>query len=251
MWPVTGASLADGIAARLDAFGQEEPTRKALALLQHAREEAGSQAAQADFGAWWRHPAPMVLCDEFLGPRELASLRAFVASIREQFAPATLVRGDSAETYIDTSYRLSQTVFNLGPLAGLFQERVARYLDFASGRLELPSFSHPRFELQLTATPTGGFFREHDDSSHANNRSRRLTFVYYFFMASHRWSGGALRFAPTPLRPYPVDVLPLENRLVFFDSAIRHEVLPYTSEWDTLEGSRFTVNGWVHQDSWS
>src|SRR6185436_4348625 len=99
-----------------------------------------------------------------------------------------------------TNYRRSETVFSLGPFGPLFERRVARYLDFACARLGVPAFSEPHFELQLTAIPNGGFFREHDDNSHANNRSRRLTFVYYFFLGPFRRSGGALRFDLTDAR---------------------------------------------------
>jgi Rps23 Pro-64 3,4-dihydroxylase Tpa1-like proline 4-hydroxylase len=173
-----------------------------------------------------------------------------VLAVREAFKPATLISGESNDIYVDSGFRRAETVFDVGPFASVFEQRVSRYLDFACARLGCPHFTQPSFELQLTAMPSGGFFREHDDNSHTNNRSRQLTFVYYFFLRPLTWSGGALRFSPTGDWLAPVDVPPVENRLVFFDSSLRHEVLPYISNVDGLEGSRFTLNGWVHQDSW-
>ena len=250
-------SLLDDLAQRLVArAGDERPSASevmhtALAIIGGATGQPGDWASTPErMGPWWAHATPVVLCDEFLAPGELVALRGHVAAIREAFKPATLISGDSDDIYVDTSFRRSETVFHLDRFAPLFEARVSRYLDFACARLGCAPFTHPTFELQLTAMPSGGFFREHDDNSHANNRSRRLTFVYYFFLQPSNWRGGALRFLPTGEWRDPIDVPPVENRLVFFNSALRHEVLPYSSDIGAFEGARFTVNGWVHQEQW-
>ncbi len=254
---LTSTSFLDDLAQRIVARERDERSRAsevtqaALAIIDGAANPVGPLApASVPMGAWWEQPAPVVLCDEFLAPAELAALRVHVSAVRDVFRPATLISGDSDAIYIDTSFRRSETVFDLGHFVPLFETRVSRYLDFACAQLGCPLFTRPTFELQLTAMPSGGFFREHDDNSHANNRSRRLTFVYYFFLQPLNWHGGALRFSPTSDRRRPLDVPPVENRLVFFNSALRHEVLPYSSDSGAFEGARFTVNGWVHQEQW-
>jgi Rps23 Pro-64 3,4-dihydroxylase Tpa1-like proline 4-hydroxylase len=250
------ASLALDLARRLRQHAGEtnghndNPTEAALGIIDQARAQIAGNVVPSGGKSWWEGASPVLYCYEFLAPGELAALRSYVLERKSAFSPASLVNDKTSMAFVDTSFRLSETLFALGPFRSLFEKRVSNYLDFACARLDLPLFDRPTFELQLTATRNGGFFLAHDDNSHRANRTRRLTFVYYFFFEPLKWTGRALRCRPVSARPVPLDIPPVQNRLVFFESSLRHEVMPFASESDAFEASRFTVNGWVHQEKW-
>ena len=196
----------------------------------------------------WSHPASVLTCEEFLAPGELAALRDFVLSREADFAAGTLVAGDDAGVFVDRSFRAAETLFDLGPFRDLFESRIGRYLPFVCERLGFPQIDQHWFEFQLAAIPDGGFFRRHDDNSHSATRTRQLTCVFYFYCSPSPPAGGELRFSPKGAWRGPRAFQPLANRMVFFDSSLPHEVLPVRSSSDRFEASRFTVNGWVHQD---
>ncbi|MDH4744513.1 2OG-Fe(II) oxygenase [Sphingomonas sp. CBMAI 2297] len=196
----------------------------------------------------WAHPAPVLTCDEFLGPGEISALVDFVLSREADFGVGTLVGNERPDIYVDRSFRAAETLFDLGPFLALFERRIERYLPFVCDHLGWPPFEQHGFEFQLTAIRNGGFFRRHNDNSHPATRTRRLTFVFYFFCSPLQPLGGELRFAPRGAWRGPLAFPPIANRMIFFDSSIPHEVLPVRAPTDGFGAARFTVNGWIHQD---
>lgn len=219
-----------------------------IATANWLKQWAGNSHAAAGTIEDWAHPAPVLSCDEFLGPGEIASLSDFVLSREADFGVGTLVGNERPGVYVDRSFRAAETLFDLGPFRDLFARRIERYLPFVCARLGWPPFEQYGLEFQLTAIRKGGFFRRHDDNSHPATRTRRLTFVFYFFCSPLQPLGGELRFSPRGAWRGPHAFPPLANRIIFFDSSIPHEVLPVRAPSDRFEAARFTVNGWIHQD---
>jgi len=195
----------------------------------------------------WAHPASVLTCEEFLSPGELAALVDYVLSREADFSAGTLVSRDNPEAYVDRSFRAAETLFDLGPFQDLFAQRIDRYLPFVCERLGFPLLKRHWFEFQLAAIPDGGFFRQHEDNTLPETRTRRLTCVFYFYCSPSLPAGGELRFSPAGAWRGPRVFRPLANRMVFFDSSTPHEVLPVRAQSDRFEAARFTVNGWVHQ----
>jgi len=236
--------LARHVAAEPDAAGG----RVAAAASERLRRWAGVPEETGRTVEDWEHPASVLTCEEFLAPGELAALRDFVLARERAFEAGTLVGPQHDGLYVDRSFRAADTLFDLGPFRDLFERRVALCLPFVCARLGIPPIERHWLEFQLTSMRDGGHFGRHDDNSHPANRTRRLTFVFYFYGSPERPSGGELRFSPKGAWHGPLDVRPLPNRLVFFDSSVTHEVLPVRAASSRFEASRFTVNGWVHQE---
>lgn len=196
----------------------------------------------------WAHPASALTCEEFLAPHELAALCDHVLAHQSDFFAGTLVSHDTDGVFVDRDFRAAETLFDLGPFQALFSDRINYYLPFVCDRLGFAPLDRHWFEFQLAAIPDGGFFRRHDDNSHAETRTRRLTCVFYFYCSPTPPGGGELRFSPRGRWRGPQSFRPLANRMIFFDSSIPHEVLPVRAASDRFDAARFTVNGWVHQD---
>ena len=65
----------------------------------------------------------------------------------------------------------------------------------------MPPFAISHFEIQLTATNDGQFFRQHKDDDADSVRTRVLTFVYYFYREPKAFRGGALQLYDAQLDP--------------------------------------------------
>ena len=95
---------------------------------------------------------------------------------------------------------------------------------FASGGV--PPWALTRVEdLQFACYVPGGFYKQHSDAQDAKSR-RVLTAIYYM---NSRWrtsDGGWLRVRDRT--GALVDIEPLADRVVLFDSRLEHEVLPVT-----------------------
>ena len=109
-------------------------------------------------------------------------------------------------------------------------------------------------EINMTAHGDGCFYKIHNDSGEPNVETRVLTFVYYFHQEPKPYSGGELRIYETDLGNFSsdpsdsfVDFTPRNNSIIFFDSRIKHEVLPISCPSQRFEDSRFSLNGWVRR----
>jgi SM-20-related protein len=201
----------------------------------------------------WVESTPLVVLDEFLVPQEWAGLLRFALRSRDRFASSGIL-GVGGEEKNDDEYRRSLVLYELGGLHGVFAKRIQSYLPHVLARLRLPPFPISRFEIQLTATNDGQFFRQHKDDDSESVRTRVLTFVYYFYREPKAFNGGALQLYDAQLDQHGnvtagvhQTVFPMQNQVVFFPSDCLHEVLPVECASRSFSDSRFTLNGWVHR----
>lgn len=104
-------------------------------------------------------------------------------------------------------------------------------------------FKPSGFELQITASGDGQFFKVHTDNGSPDTATRRLTFVHYFLLNEPRqFTGGELQLQ---LPDREITILPHHNSIVFFPSHLWHEVKPVSCPSALFADSRFTANGWI------
>ncbi|HEV2578994.1 MAG TPA: 2OG-Fe(II) oxygenase [Acidobacteriaceae bacterium] len=201
----------------------------------------------------WQQRSPLVVLDEFLVAQEWASLLRFTLHHRDRFTHSGVLDAGGNDRN-DQSYRRSQVLYDLGPADDMFADRIMTYLPHVLARLHMPIFPVSRFEIQLTATNDGQFFRQHKDDDSDNVRTRVLTFVYYFYQEPKSFHGGELQLydgeldqaANVTAGAYQL-IHPSQNQIVFFPSDCLHEVLPVECPSRDFADSRFTVNGWLHR----
>jgi Rps23 Pro-64 3,4-dihydroxylase Tpa1-like proline 4-hydroxylase len=196
---------------------------------------------------------PFVLFDEFLVAEELQSLMQYTHERANEFH-ATRVVGSDGSHHVDPTYRRSRVLFDLGNFRDLFAERIFTFLPQVLARLDYPSFPVSDFEIQLTATNNGEFFRRHNDNGIHSLSSRLITFVYFFYFEPRPFTGGELCIFDTDLKDgeYKAPgsysaIAPEQNQICFFVSEYLHEVLPVQCVTNDFMNSRFTVNGWLHR----
>jgi SM-20-related protein len=196
---------------------------------------------------------PLVVLDEFLVAEEWQNLMRYTYERGNDFC-ATRVVGAGGKHQVDTSYRRSRVLFELGEFRDVFTERIFAFLPRVLAGLDFPWFPVSDVEIQLTATNNGEFFRRHNDNGIGSLSSRLITFVYFFYRHPRPFTGGELCIFDTELEageyrapgPYSV-VTPEQNQICFFVSEYLHEVLPVQCMSTDFMDSRFTVNGWLHR----
>lgn len=121
-------------------------------------------------------------------------------------------------------------------------------------KLNIPMFLVSNLEMQITAHLDGGFYKIHQDVDQGKIANRTLSYVYYFYREPKPFYGGELRLYQTTLQGNKaliqdqfIQVEPRNNSIVFFDSRLKHEVLPVYCPSQQFEDSRFTLNGWIHR----
>jgi Rps23 Pro-64 3,4-dihydroxylase Tpa1-like proline 4-hydroxylase len=121
--------------------------------------------------------------------------------------------------------------------------------------LNLAPFRVGNFEIQLTASNDGDYFKAHADHSPEKEQvaSRRITYVYYLSRVPAPFTGGGLllyRHWPDPSSYQNVKsvttIAPRNNCLVVFASNRWHELDLVRCPSGKFADSRFTVNGWLH-----
>lgn len=122
------------------------------------------------------------------------------------------------------------------------------------GKLNLPSFLVSWVEMQMTAHNHGDYYYIHQDIDGEKISNRVLSYVYYFHQQPKAFYGGDLRIYQTHINSDNnqigekfITIEPRHNSIVFFDSRIKHEVLPVFCPSQQFENSRFTINGWIHR----
>jgi SM-20-related protein len=201
----------------------------------------------------WHHPTPLVVLDEFLVAQEWAGLLQYTMRRRQEFTQSgVLDAGGASRT--DNAYRRSQVLYDLHACKEMFIDRITSYLPYVLARLRQPPFPISQFELQLTATNNGQFFKMHRDDDSDSVYSRMITFIYYFFREPKGFDGGALRVYDSRVDLQGnasagdfQTIHPSQNQMIFFPSNSLHEVLPVQCTSGDFADSRFTVNGWVHR----
>jgi Rps23 Pro-64 3,4-dihydroxylase Tpa1-like proline 4-hydroxylase len=196
---------------------------------------------------------PVITFDEFLVAQEWRALLDFTLASEPQFAHTEVIGSDGVGR-LDTDYRRSRVLFDLGHFRDLFTQRLTTFLPLVLHRTGQPPFALASIETQLTGTNNSEFFRMHTDNDATAVNTRVLTFVYFFHREPQSFAGGELRIYDSYRQgqrtlasgPYRI-VYPLQNQIVFFPSGVLHEVLPVGCPSGAFCDSRFTVNGWFHQ----
>ena len=108
-------------------------------------------------------------------------------------------------------------------------------------------------ETQLITHFDGHFYRTHQDNRSAANRSRQITFVYYFHRTPKQFTGGDLLLYDTDFKEHryaPIlytRIKPLNNSVIFFPSGYYHEVTPVSCHTKQWNDGRFSLNGWLRK----
>lgn len=121
-------------------------------------------------------------------------------------------------------------------------------------KLNIPMFLVSHLEMQITAHSDGGYYKIHQDIDQGKIANRTLSYVYYFYREPKSFYGGELRLYQTKIQGNKaliqdqfIQVEPRNNSIVFFDSRLKHEVLPVYCPSKQFKDNRFTLNGWIHR----
>jgi SM-20-related protein len=188
-----------------------------------------------------------VVFRDFLLPEELNGLLGHVLSRKRDFRRTKIIaHGNRGK--VDSRYRRSRELPDLGEFRDVFTHRIRSYLPWVVQRLGVPPFPVRKTIARVTASNDGDFFNKHTDLC----KGRVITFVYYFHREPKRFAGGELRLYPTTFKNGRLDaaesfdtVMPQQNHIVFFPSFSVHQVRPVRCRSGAIEDSRFTVTGWI------
>jgi Rps23 Pro-64 3,4-dihydroxylase Tpa1-like proline 4-hydroxylase len=171
------------------------------------------------------------------------------------FTPSTVVSHEGPDSASDPSYRKSLVLYNLGEYTSMIQDRLLNLLPRVLTTFERESFPISHFDIQLTASNDGDFFKVHQDNSSEDPvdiHRREVSFVYYFHTEPKAFTGGQLKLynsqdgeVQQSKKRTAQTITPQQNTLVLFPSSYDHEVLPVRCPSRKFVSSRFTVNGWI------
>ena len=136
--------------------------------------------------------------------------------------------------------------WELRPVLQFIEAEVRARLPYAIANLGIPEFDVSSLEIQLTSHNDGEYYHWHTDNGSEETRTRVVTFVYYFHSQPRQFSGGDLVLYDETGEEV---IEPVHDRLVMFDSKMRHEVRVVSCPSKQFEYSRFTLNGWVRRRS--
>lgn len=198
--------------------------------------------------------AKCVVLDEFLAPAELEALMRYAQMHEPHFRVSEVISPGVPGGAVDFEYRRSMVLFELGDPGSALLERARAYLPRVLEKLGRQPFPIARAEAQITASNDGDFFRWHCDDGQGEIATREITFVFFLHREPKPFRGGELRIydsrkdrgAYVPTADYHV-VVPRQNQIVFFPSALAHEITPIECPSKAFVDSRFTVNGWFHR----
>ena len=198
-------------------------------------------------------PAPFIHRRDVLTPDVLAAVKDLTRNRLEEFVSSGI--HDSA--YVGVSLETRRSLVLVDPdafraliLPSLFS--IIAGLDL-SCVLKIGELDCDRVELQVTAHGDGAFFKPHTDASRSANADRELSFVLYYRLQEHGFSGGDLRLfdASEALEKYASErytcIEPDDNSLILFPSRCVHEVSPVHVAHQQLQAGRFSLNGWIHR----
>ncbi len=201
------------------------------------------------------HPNNVFVKHGFLPKRELHALTKYVLQHESDFTPSTVVSHEGPDSASDPSYRKSLVLYNLGEYTSMIQDRLLDLLPKVLTAFERESFPISHFDIQVTASNDGDFFKVHQDNSSEDPvdiHRREVSFVYYFHNEPKAFTGGQLKLynsqdgeVQQSKKKTAQTITPQQNTLVLFPSSYDHEVLPVRCPSRKFVSSRFTVNGWI------
>ena len=189
----------------------------------------------------------VVQLEEFLSAAEVAWLMSLTFAAEQRFAPARL----SSQR---ADYRHSLMLSAPHEVWALMTARIRAVLPDVMQGLHMGRFPIGNIDCQITASIDGSYFKAHTDAGLDGPIKRQLTYVYYFHREPKAFTGGELRIYDDALSngklaatdSYQV-IEPRHNSIVFFQSAIMHEVMPVSMPSEQFRDARFTVNGWIER----
>jgi Rps23 Pro-64 3,4-dihydroxylase Tpa1-like proline 4-hydroxylase len=201
-------------------------------------------------------PARYVQMDNFLTEEEHRQLLEFVRVHNDELVPSEVLPSGGGSKR-DTTFRQSRVFFQIEPIWPAFRARLEALLPHLRKEVGVERFALGEIEHQLTASGEGDFFKTHTDSGGSEVETRLLTFVYYFNVEPRGFSGGELRLFDGVIRDDGyldraatfTDLEPRDNSIVFFPACLYHEVRPVIGGGGTIEGCRFTINGWYRREA--
>ncbi|HET7440752.1 MAG TPA: 2OG-Fe(II) oxygenase [Terriglobales bacterium] len=194
------------------------------------------------------------MLDEFLVPEELKELTEYALSREADFVLSEVIAPGDAGSLVDYEHRRSRVLMDVSQHQEVIVQRIKACLPRVLQKLDREQFSVSRVETQMTASNDGDFFRHHNDNGQGEIASRELTFVYFFHREPKAFSGGELRIYDSRLENGEYvstgnyhTIVPRQNQIVFFPSALLHEITAVECPSRAFADSRFTVNGWFHR----
>jgi SM-20-related protein len=164
-------------------------------------------------------------------------------------------QGSKVETIVP-DYRSSRVLMRLDDLGIDFAARILEIVPEALNYFGLPLVSEPKLEIQLTTHNQGGYYRIHNDNGTPNTAARVLTYVYYFHRQPVAFQGGQIRLYDSRVESGRLrfaesfaEIDPENNMLLLFPSRLMHEVLPTYCSSRVFGDGRFTLNGWLRNQS--
>src|SRR3954468_4978430 len=199
-------------------------------------------------------PAACVVLDEFLAPSEAEAMLQYALECEERFVVSEVISPGVSAGHVDYEHRRSRILYDLGAPGSLVVERLQECLPRILPKLDRELFPIARIEAQITASNDGDFFRWHCDDGQGEVARRESTFVYFFHREPKEFRGGELRLYESmratggyiPASEYR-SIVPQQNQLVIFPSALAHEITPVECATRAFGSSRFTLNGWFHR----
>lgn len=197
-----------------------------------------------------------VLLDDFLTPAENEQLLAYALDCKDEFEGSTVSTNEGRK--VSAHHRKSRVLFSIreSRWRDVFLNRLKLHLPHVIATLGVPGFRMDDFEIQLTASNDGDFFKCHADADHNDETlsQRVVTFVYYLNRLPAPYSGGDLLLYGKPpdqpgnfLSSNVTALAPKNNRVVMFLSDEWHEVDMVRCPSGEFADSRFTVNGWLRR----
>ncbi len=172
---------------------------------------------------------------------------------------ATQRQSDFVESKLDIDvpdYRKSKILPTFCDIGIDLEQRLSEILPEVFGHLGLAMPEQPTFETQLTTHNDGGYLKIHNDNGSPITSTRMLSYVYYFFREPRAFHGGQIRIYDSKVvsnfwvaADTFVDLQPENNMMLFFPSRLLHEVLPIACPSRRFDDGRFTLNGWVRDQS--
>jgi len=199
-------------------------------------------------------PAKCAVLDEFLAPQELEELTRFTLEHEADFRASEVVSPVADCGVVNYEHRRSRVLTDLAHLQDLFLKRIKNVFPSVLQELGMEEFSIVDWEVQVTASNDGDFFRFHSDNGSDRVASRQLTFVYFFHHEPRQFEGGELRIHDARLKEgdYVSEgsyqtIVPRQNQIVFFPCELLHEITPVICPSEQFADSRFTLNGWLRR----
>jgi len=198
-------------------------------------------------------PTKFIRLREFLPQARVEELWDFLRDHQDDFQ-STLLKTNSQGEITDEGRRRSAAFTEVQDLRAWFDGLILDAFLGVLRQLRIEPFEPGIYSCKVNAFRDGGFFSIHQDQTGGLAQTRRLAFLYYLHFPPRRFSGGELllydRVAGSRYpAPTFTNIEPEHNSLVVIPADCWHEVLPVRLEVDDFFASRFTYNGWIHDES--